>query len=676
MKNFLLSLAAFCISGFVAQAQTIFYSQNFETTAVPAIPSGWAEAHAGGGLGWQTAEGKVFWGSLEVPPHTRYLMVNDAKQPWNDIATITTGTFSMLGATNARLSFACIYGEFWAMEKAWVEISTNGGSTYSVVDTVRTSGVWIPTFMNLSGITPTANCKLRFCYRSPTGSSAMTYQSGLWGIAIDDILVYDGTGTDIGITGIIPEQGLVESYAKIGDSVTFSGYLANYGPTTISGFDVFWQVGSSAPLSQYFSTSCAPFTWNAFTAFSIPYIPAVTGPATIKLWIVAAGDVNNANDTIRTTIVGRTAAATPVKRMFTEEVTGTWCGWCPRGIVYLDSLWNTDSAHLSIICIHSKFHYDAMADENLSTRLYDTLTNKLAGLGYPSTVQDRRRKSAIDEWIFYDLADNKKKFGFAHIGVTHNVADGKITARATIKPSLEMTGDYRLELIVTEEGVSGTTVKYQQANAYSGSSTPMQGSGYNFNDSANIIAPGSIKFRYVARFTIPQDLLRNPNGVPGSLPSVLHTDSFYSYTFDPVTIPSNWKSDRLRCVVALIDNNPLSPNYSYVLNSATTSHPPIPGTPPPSRTVSLNTHNFDLQLFPNPAQGKITISFVLPEDNVTDICIYDMSGRLLSVIATPSTTGRHNVLIPTNELPSGTYTAMLRTGANRVQRQFTVIGTR
>jgi hypothetical protein len=664
MKHIVFTSLVCLLSQFTGLAQTIIYSENFESTPSGGIPTGFVEAHTGGGHGWEAHEGPTRWGILNIERHSKYCLVDDANYFWNDIAALTTASFSLVGSTNPHLSFEYVYGEVAALEKAWVEISTNGGATYAVVDTIHTCSTWLTRIMDLSGFAPSANCKLRFCYKSPVGGG-LSYIKGMLGIAIDNIKVYSPSAVDMGIYRMIPDNGTAKSFVKIGDSATFIGWIANYGTTSHSGFYIYSQVGSAPPMSQYFSTPCAPFTWNSFTLFSLPYVPATTGQQTIKVWIEVPGDTNHSNDTMSATITGVDPAHVPIKRVFIEELTGTWCGWCPRGIVYLDSIWHTDSAYTSITCVHSKFNYDGMANENLSTRLYDTFTNKTTLLGYPSCIYDRGDRLDMSSNSLYQIKQRKKLYPFSDIGVTHSIVGDKITAHATIKPATELIGDFRLELIVSEDGVTGTGFQFAQGNAYSGISTEMYGCGYNFNDSANIIPAGSIKFRFVARKTLPEDLFRNPNGIPGSLPTILHADSFYSYTFDAITIPSNWNPDRLRCIVMLIDNNPLSPNYGLVLNSATTSHPPLIGGPA-AHLTDLTDPAIQLSLHPNPADKVVNVSFDLYESTVTDVCVYDMLGRMLIVKQALQMTGKQSVAINTSELAPGTYNVVLRSGMHRV----------
>ncbi len=199
----------------------------------------------------------------------------------------------------------------------------------------------------------------------------------------------------------------------------------------------------------------------------------------------------------------------------------------------------------------------------------------------------------------------------------------------------------------------------------------MYGCGYNFNDSAINITPGSIKFHFVARWTVPEDLFNNPNGVAGSLPAVMHPDSVYAYTFPAITVPATWNSDRLRCIAVLIDNNPQSPNYGFVLNSATTSHPPLTGTP--VQVEQSLARAVRMKVYPNPARETVTVSFNLEQSDVTDVCIYDMLGRMVAVAPAQQMTGQQTIGVSTQDLVPGIYNVVLRSGTLRVSERISVV---
>ena len=57
------------------------------------------------------------------------------------------------------------------------------------------------------------------------------------------------------------------------------------------------------------------------------------------------------NDTLSKSIVA--LAFQPTKRVLFEEATGTWCQWCPRGAVYMDSLHKVYPTTAMLVAVHN-----------------------------------------------------------------------------------------------------------------------------------------------------------------------------------------------------------------------------------------------------------------------------------------------------------------------------------
>jgi len=651
-------------------SQTGVFFENFESASLPALPAGWTSTAAGGGIGWGTYNGPVRWNTNDIPPHSNYCLINDVLHFYNDPAKLTSPTFSLAGVSNARLSFDCFFNKSWAcvscpIEKAWVELSTDGGATFNLLDSIPATLMWSTLFEDLSASAPSPNCMLRFCYDDQGGTTG-----GINGIAIDNVKVYGAANYDIGLTVVNPGVGTFENFIEVGNNVMFTGMGANYGLDSFPSYTLTYQVGTSAPVSETFPYGYSPMSSFGFTAYT-PYTVTVPGPQVVKVWATVAGDTNLHNDTITTIITGISAANYPVKKLLLEEMTGTWCGWCPRGIVFIDSVYKVDSNIISISSVHARTS-DPMANENSSTLSYDLLTLAMDFSGYPSIIIDRRQNN--DPYYVFNLVNEYKNFfGFANMSISHSMAGTAVTAKATVQPASDMTGDYRLELIITEQDVSGTSAGFAQDNAYSGYTDTMAGCGYNFNDSTDPVPAGRIQFPFVARWTVPNDLNTEPNGVAGSLPDTMYADSYYYYTFSPVTIPSDWNVAHLGYIVALIDNNPQSPNYGFILNTASTVPPP--GLPAMHTGISNQyAETMHLNIFPDPANDEANLSFNLNEAANLELSVYDAPGRkVLSLPVQQMNAGQQLISFSTLSLLPGIYYVTITTEKNRITRVFSVV---
>lgn len=62
-----------------------------------------------------------------------------------------------------------------------------------------------------------------------------------------------------------------------------------------------------------------------------------------------------------------------------------------------------------------------------------------------------------------------------------------------------------------------------------------------------------------------------------------------------------------------------------------------------------------LNVFPNPSSGNITVSFNSDMNQVVDISIFDMTGRLIQQHTEDATTGSNQISYSTENFSSGTY---------------------
>jgi Secretion system C-terminal sorting domain len=675
MKKILLSVLFACVA-IVGFAQAPIMSQGFDGVTVPGMPTGWTNVHTGGGNGWVTATAQtdLYFGTIpNTGTHTAYAVVNEYGFPKNTPATMTTTNFNLTGVTTPYLVYDYMYWEAYlnaspyTHEAAWIEFSSNGGGSWAFLDSIPAFTVsgqsWTTRFIPLP-VSSSSTCQLRFVYND--------HGANLIGVAVDNILVYGAVSTDIGLSSVSPAPGSATAYAATGGGITFSGVATNYGSTTISSFTATYKVGTGTAVTAPIAVSIPPYSSAPFS-FPAPYTVAGMGDLSVKIWVTTTGETYMNNDTMSTVITG--VPFMPKKRVFFEEATGTWCGWCVRGIVYMDSLWRADSSNVAIISVHNG---DPMQSDNASSASYDVMAGKLVS-GYPSMIIDRH---IVDDpsGAFDDYDANKDLFGYANMGLTTTTAAGAVTAHVKVEPAINMTGDYRLELIVTEEEVTGVGGTWDQHNYYavggSGHSIILHTIGYDFNNLPSSI-PG-VKFPFVARYTIPTDLgtTASQNGVSGSLPSFMHFGHEYTYDFAPVTIASNWNASKLRYTVAMIDNNAANATFGYVLNSVTTSSKPGYSFITVSfvGVAEVNGGISEVTVYPNPATDEAHVRFQLKEATTVKFTIYDAVGReVFGVPAEKMNAGGQQLNFSTENLPSGIYNVVISTEGGKVSQRLSIV---
>jgi len=656
-----LSIAALSVSA-ESQAQTIL-AQDFEGVTIPALPAGYTDYHVGRGNGWETKNSAIVLSYATIAAHTKYAVVNDGGAPANYPAFMTTPSFSLASATAPYVSFDYNFQGFRVSatrrgEKAWVDLSTDNGTTWSTIDSVAAAGDWSKRYVSL-GSTTSATCKLRFCYSDMRVNATDTI--GILGFAIDNMNIFNAEANSLALESVTPMAGDPGgSFKNVGGTITFGGVVRNLSGSTISSFDASYKVGTGAVVTANITgASIMPMATYTFTC-TTPYTVTAMGNQNTTLYITKTGDPVHTDDTGKTVITG--VSFMPEKKIFFEEPTGTWCGWCVRGVVYMDSLKHVHGAKASIVAVHNGTN-DPMKNDNARSISYDVYQGPKIS-GYPSLVVDRRFVGdPSDCFDYFDAMTNW--FGYAGLGLSTSVSGSNLNAVVGVTPAMNLSGDYRLALVVTEDRVHGTATGYNQANYYSGGgSGAMQNAEFNFAALGNPVPAATMYYDHVARYTVP-DFGASPNGVASSLPSSMTAGNTYYYTFSPIAISTNWVTNKLNVIALLIDNNPTSNTYGMSLNSTHTVW--AVGVSDVKAGVE------GLRVFPNPVADNAHVIFDLANNTKATVSVFDALGRVVYTTGAQSmTAGTQNMDIPVANFANGIYSVVIATENGKIAERFTV----
>lgn len=245
------------------------------------------------------------------------------------------------------------------------------------------------------------------------------------------------------------------------------------------------------------------------------------------------------------------------KHVLLEELTGSWCHWCPGGTHYLDSLLKV-YPDLIGVSIHTS---DDMANSTYSTACGLTAA--------PSANFDRGGQAAqIASW-FSNVSSAFNNSPLAGIDVfTHFDSNTRLlTVRVKATFTTAISGNYRLAAIITEDGVTGPSPQYNQSNStYSGLGSGVMG---GFGSLPSSIPAFMISYNHVGR-----DLLGGYNGQSGSIPASVSAGDTASYVFT-YTIPTSWKENYISVIGLLIkpDNTIDNVGKSPYLDGLTNAKP-------------------------------------------------------------------------------------------------------
>ncbi len=180
----------------------------------------------------------------------------------------------------------------------------------------------------------------------------------------------------------------------------------------------------------------------------------------------------------------------PDKAILVEEGTGTWCQWCPRGAVFMDLLSKRYPKRFIPIAVHN--------NDPMMVQAYDALVRSTPGFaGFPSSVIDR--KIIVDpsqmENPFIDRIDTET---IAKIkpGAKYKASDNSLDISAEVEFKTNVTGEFWVNMVLTEDGVRGTATGYNQANAYANNAAGQMG---GYETLPNPVPASQMVYEHVAR---------------------------------------------------------------------------------------------------------------------------------------------------------------------------------
>ncbi len=259
------------------------------------------------------------------------------------------------------------------------------------------------------------------------------------------------------------------------------------------------------------------------------------------------------------------------KYVLVEELTGTWCQWCPRGIYYGDSLCQTHD-NVIFIAIHCS---DPMANE--------AYYQASGLLGAPS-ANIGRHYLGLETQNWFDKVEQESQIpSKVYMGITcdYDPETRQLTADVGAMALENMSGDYRFAAILIEDGVTGPAPSYNQTNSYSGGGNgPMGG----FENTPNPIPAERMAYDHVGR-----QLLCDYNGVPNSFPSSMQASQSANYEFS-CTLDESYDYNYVRVIGLLIAPDGTIENAvkSPYLNGDETAAPLFTSTAKTEAYANLN----------------------------------------------------------------------------------------
>ncbi len=227
-----------------------------------------------------------------------------------------------------------------------------------------------------------------------------------------------------------------------------------------------------------------------------------------------------------------------VRRIVCEEATGTWCGWCPRGMVGMEMMEEKYPGEFISVGVHCG------AEDPFVVADFEPVRQKVNS--YPGCVVDRYLTGDPYEDIEGLVEREREVDHNVGLRITPEYKDGYVTVRSLFRVNAPRSADgLNFAFLVLEDEVAG-----YQKNSYSGWATPMGG----WENLPSVVDP--FYFKDVARAALPsysgQSFLEG-NLVPGE-------DYEFEYSF---AMPQNvLRANNVKLVGLVLDNS-----NGFILNA-------------------------------------------------------------------------------------------------------------
>src|SRR5690606_6335502 len=435
-------------------------------------------------------------------------------------------------------------------------------------------------------------------------------------IAIDNLSVKTISNNDVSL-----ESANIQEYILANQSTSLELELKNVGANEISSVTVNWNDGTDH-VATIPVTIAAGETATVNHPTALNYSTATSYTIDVIITEVNGNtDPDMSNNSQSTSL--RAISQDGGTKALIEEGTGTWCQYCPRGMVAMEYMYDNHSDKFVGIAVHN--------GDPMTNTEYD---NAVSFTGFPGMHMDRTYK---DVGVSLEIMESYVLWRSAipnpiSIDIETSVSGNQLTVDASATFHSNYTNaNLRLAAIVIENNVTGTTSGYIQVNAYAGGGNgPMGG----YENLPYYVPASQMVYDHVGRA-----LLGGYNGVVGSVPATLTDGQTANYTFN-YTIPAAYDIDRIHVAVVVIDAE-----TGYILNSNSAY----------VGTLGVNNPaiNSGFSVYPNPANDIVNLQF--NQDGKFAVKVYDVTGKEVLAKAPEFLTSNAALSLNVSSLSQGIY---------------------
>ena len=424
-------------------------------------------------------------------------------------------------------------------------------------------------------------------------------------------------------------------YAQFSDEYVM-GVFRNAGTDSLFSMDVFWQANEGR-IYKYHKDNFAIRAGQNWIFTCPDKVDFNTSENyVIKVWLSNPNglpDENPLNDTLYHTV--QVIEKFPERKILLEEITGAWCGYCPRAPIIVDKVIQTNFPQVVMVAIHSG---DAMAINESNSMRSAYVTGIPTGFVSREVGQAGSSVAMSPESWQNNLEKMDLEFNPVELSVYNyyypETREWKVDVVADFV--LDTQGEYRLNCYVIEDSLTGTGSQWNQRNFFNNSASEpymeLQGAGDPI--------PGYVHNHVVRKMTA------GSWGQDGIIPDSVKRGDRYVYT-ETFTIPDHWKIENLHLIGIIQEySSDINDRRIVTIEEAELSY--ATGTKP-------IIESFSTIIYPNPTSGKVWLE--IEAENVADgqITIFNGLGQSIFHLNELDVTGTRRISFDTDDWNPGLY---------------------
>ena len=644
MKKNLLFLFLSCSLFSFAQNVSLL-KESFESGTT--LPKGWQIKSVAKDGGWVVGKPSVV-GSTGMPMSgntTNVIITNEDKcncEKLEDLLILPK--MNLKGKKDVFLSMNVYFGgrtDQNIKENAYIQYSKDAGTTWANVTEIEANAtasgtpIWKKNYYDISSFNKDTAVWFAVKFTDNSGY--------LYGIAVDDVEIFERADVDASF-----KVATYKKYALKSNAVEVKGTIANSGGKPITSVEMTYKVGTTTSTKTVSGLNIAPFE-SGDISHPVNYNYAATGAHSFDVSISKVNGValSAIASNFKTLVISKNVQ----RNVVFEEGTGTWCGWCPRGAVFMDSMASTYPKEFIGIAVHNG------TNEPMKVVAYDGGLTKTPGFqGFPSVVVDRN--DIIDPSEMFDVYDAARA-ELNPFTLSHKITYDSVSRKATItvKGSAAMTtkGDYRFNVVLSEDGVKGTTTGYAQTNYYANGTNGDMG---GFEALPNPVPAKNMVYNHVGRALLGGGTYA---GLVGSVPADIVEGKEYTVDFT-YTVPANMKPANMHVVSMVLDGE-----NGQILTGITDKLV--------SKKVSGTNDVFEnnaVNVYPNPMSEEANIEISTATNVEVSVKVFNVMGQQVAARNYGKMSGSNILPFVAGSLPNGIYTVHIQMGDKLATKKVTI----